>query len=85
MKRKHRQKKRGFDELFDAGKVAVNFSHGVMTKGLSRTIKLPPLDVPGWLGLLIGRIAEFQANSRASVIRQLLVEAIEGRQRRLAA
>lgn len=85
MKKKSKPKKKGFDELFDSGKEAVDFSHGVMTQGLGKTVKLPPMDLPGWLGLLIDRIAEFQANSRASVIRQLLVEAIENRRRRFAA
>lgn len=85
MKKKTKPKKKGFDALFDAGKAAIDFSTGVVTKGLSKTVKLPPLDVPGWLGLMIDRIAEFQANSRASVVRQLLVEAIESRRRRFAA
>jgi hypothetical protein len=85
MKKKNKPKKKGFDELFDTGKVGIDFSGGVVTKGLSKTVKLPPLDVPGWLGLMIDRIAEFQANSRASVVRQLLVEAIESRRRRFAA
>lgn len=85
MKKKSKPKKKGFDELFDTGKVTIDFSGGVATKGLSKTVKLPPLDVPGWLGLMIDRIAEFQANSRSSVVRQLLVEAIESRRRRFAA
>lgn len=84
MKKKDRQKKKGFDEKFDEGEVSINFSSGVMTEGLSKTMKLPPMDVPAWLALEIERMAQFQANSRASVIRQLLVEALEARKRRLA-
>lgn len=84
MKKKDRQKKKGFDEKFDEGEVSINFSSGVMTEGLGKTMKLPPMDVPAWLVLEIERMAQFQANSKASVIRQLLVEAIEARKRRAA-
>lgn len=84
MKKRDKQKKKGFDEKFDEGEVSINFSSGVMTEGLSKTMKLPPMDIPAWLALEIDRMAQFQANSRASVIRQLLVEALEARKRRLA-
>lgn len=84
MKRRDRQKKKGFDERFDAGEETIDFSSGVVTEGLGKTIKLPPMNVPNWLALEIERLAQFQANSRASVVRQLLVEAIEARKHRLA-
>lgn len=84
MKRKSKQEKKGFDKGFDAGDVSVDFSQGVVTEGLSKTIKFPPMDVPAWLAAEIERLAQFQANSKASVVRQLLVEAIEARKRRLA-
>lgn len=84
MKKRDKQKKKGFDEKFDEGEVSINFSSGVLTEGLSKTMKLPPMDIPAWLALEIDRMAQFQANSRASVIRQLLVEALEARKRRLA-
>lgn len=83
MKNKSRPKQKGFDEQFDAGKVVVDFSSGISTEGLSKTIKFPPMEVPSWLAIEIERLAQFQANSRASVVRQLLVEAIEVRQLRL--
>lgn len=83
MKKKNRLKKRGFDERFDAGEESVDFSSGVVTEGLSKTIKLPPMDVPAWLGAEIEHLAQFQANSKASVVRQLLVEAVEARKHRL--
>jgi hypothetical protein len=41
------------------------------------------MDVPAWLALEIERLAQFQANSKASVVRQLLVEALEARRRRI--
>lgn len=84
MKKKNRQKKKGFDERFDAGETAIDFSKGVVTEGLSKTIQLPPMALPAWIALEIEKIARFQANSKASVVRQLLVEALEVRKRRLA-
>lgn len=84
MKKKNKPKKKGFDEQFDAGEVAVDFSKGIVTEGLSKTIKLPPMDIPVWLSVEIERLAAFQANSKASVVRQLLVEALEIRKRKLA-
>ncbi|GEM_PF-2231503 len=84
MKNKSKQKPKGFDERFDQGKETIDFSGGIVTEGLSKTIKLPPMDVPAWLAVEIERLAQFQANSKASIIRQLLVEAVEARNRRLA-
>lgn len=84
MRKKDKQKKKGFDEKFDAGEVSINFSSGVITEGLGKTMKLPPMDIPTWLALEIEKIAQFQSNSKASVVRQLLVDAIEARKRRLA-
>lgn len=81
MKKKSRQKKKDFDEEFDAGKRAVDFSKGVLTEGLSKVVKFPPMNVPAWLALEIGKMAERQANSKAAIIRQLLVEAIEARRK----
>ena len=85
MKKKAKQKQKdskSFDERFDEGEETVDFSSGVMTEGLSKTIKLPPMDVPAWLGAEIEHLARFQANSKASVVRQLLVEAMEARRHR---
>jgi len=79
MKKKNRRETKGFDESF-----AVDFSGGTVTEGLSKTLKIPPMDIPAWLAVEIERLAQFQANSKASVIRQLLVEALEARKRRLA-
>lgn len=84
MKRKNKPKQKDFDEKFDGGEATIDFSSGVVTEGLSKTMKLPPMDVPAWLAVEIEHLAQFQANSKASVIRQLLVEAIEARKRRLA-
>lgn len=84
MKKKRKPSTRDFDERFDAGEVTVDFSSGTLTAGLSKTLKLPPMDVPGWLAIEIERLAQFQANSKASVVRQLLVEAIEARRHRVA-
>lgn len=84
MKKKSTLSKKGFDEKFDAGQTAVDFSKGIVTQGLSKTIKLPPLDIPAWVGAEIERLAQFQANSKASIVRQLLVEGIEARKRRMA-
>ncbi len=79
MKKKNKLKKKGFDERFDEGREVIDFSGGHVTRGLSKTIKLPPLDVPAWIAMEIERLAQFQANSKASVVRQLLVEAVERR------
>lgn len=82
MKNKNKPKKKGFDERFDAGQESIDFSSGILTEGLSKTMKLPPMDVPTWLAIEIEHLAQFQANSKASIIRQLLVEAIESRRHR---
>lgn len=84
MKKKHKPGSKGFDERFDAGEAVIDFSSGTVTEGLSKAVKLPPLDIPTWLATEIERLARFQANSKASVIRQLLVEAIEARKHRFA-
>jgi hypothetical protein len=84
MTKQNRPKKKGFDEKFEGAEEAIDFSKGVVTQGLSKTIKFPPMDLPAWLAAEIERLAAFQANSKASVIRQLLVEALEARKRRLA-
>lgn len=84
MKKKDRHEKKGFDERFDSGEAVIDFSKGIMTEGLGKTLKLPPMDLPAWLAIEIERLAQFQANSKASVVRQLLVEAIEARRRRVA-
>ena len=84
MQKRSKPKRRDFDQAFDEGSVEIDFSTGTITEGLSSTVKLPPTDIPAWLSMEIDRLAKFQANSRASVIRQLLVEAVEARHRRLA-
>lgn len=84
MKSKNKPKKKGFDEQFDQGEAIIDFSSGIVTHGLSKTSKLPPMDVPAWLAMEIERLAQFQANSKASIVRQLLVEAIEARKHRPA-
>ncbi|OGQ06943.1 MAG: hypothetical protein A3G32_07030 [Deltaproteobacteria bacterium RIFCSPLOWO2_12_FULL_40_28] len=45
MKNKNKLKKKGFDERFDQGEETIDFSSGIITHGLSKTIKLPPMDV----------------------------------------
>ncbi|MFH0799463.1 MAG: hypothetical protein V2A66_04695 [Pseudomonadota bacterium] len=75
------QKIEDFDEAFDDGKVSIDFKGGTLTEGISALVKLPPLAVPAWLALEIEAISKIQANSKSSVIRQLLVEAIEGKRR----
>ena len=79
MKKKVKQKGRGFDQKFDDGDVAIDFSKAIATEGLSDLVKLPPITIPGWLAIEIESLAKLQANPRASVIRQLLVEAISKR------
>lgn len=84
MKKKSKQERKGFDERFDAGEEIIDFSSGIVTRGLSHTIKFPPIEIPAWLAGEIDHLSKFQANSKASVVRQLLVEAIEARKRRMA-
>jgi len=84
MKKKTKQGEKGFDERFDTGKAVVDFSSGTVTQGLSKTIKLPPLIVPAWVAAIIEHRAQLEANSKASIVRQLLVEGIEARKRRMA-
>lgn len=81
MKRKDRQKIEDFDRAFDKGEVSIDFRSGVVTEGLSQIVKLPPLSIPAWLSLEIENLSKLQANSKASVVRQLLVEAISARRK----
>lgn len=39
MKKKSKQEKEGFDERFDSGKESIDFSSGIVTEGLSKTLK----------------------------------------------
>ena len=79
MKKKKLQKIGAFDDAFDSGKIGVDFSGGLVTEGLGKLVKVPPMTIPAWLALEIENISKLQANSKASVIRQLLVEAIEAK------
>lgn len=79
MKRKQKQGLKDFDQAFDEGKATIDFKGGVLTEGLSKVVKLPPLTIPAWLALEIENLSKIQANSRASVVRQLLVEAIQSK------
>jgi len=81
MMKRSRQKIEDFDRDFDEGKVAVDFSSGILTHGLSQVVKLPPLNIPAWLALEIEKLSKIQANSKASVVRQLLVEAVEAKRK----
>jgi hypothetical protein len=81
MKRKDKQSIKDFDKDFDTGKVAIDFKTGVITEGLSQVVKLPPMSIPAWLALEIEHLSKIQANSKTSVIRQLLVEAVETRRK----
>ena len=81
MKKKNRQKIEDFDEAFDEGKVLIDFKDSILTEGLSKVVKLPPLNIPAWLALEIENISKIQANSKSSVIRQLLVEAIQAKRK----
>ncbi len=81
MKKKSTPKKPGFDERFDESHEEIDFSKGTRTDGLSKVVKLPPITIPAWLAAEIESLSQLQANSKASVIRQLLVEAIEAKKR----
>lgn len=81
MKRKIKQEARDFDEAFDRGEAAIDFSNGILTEGLSKVVKIPPMNIPFWLAAEIENISKLQANSKSSVIRQLLVEAIQAKKK----
>ena len=74
--KKIRQKNKDFDQAFDEGDVSIDFRSGVRTEGLGKVVKFPPLSIPVWLAVEIEGLSKVQANSRASVVRQLLVEAV---------
>jgi len=80
-KKRDKHKEKDFDERFDQGIEAIDFTKGVLTEGLSRLVKIPPMNIPAWLNFEIEKISKIQANSKASVIRQLLVEAIRAKKR----
>lgn len=81
MMKKSKLKLKDFDEAFDEGRTAIDFAGGILTEGLSKVVTLPPLTVPAWLAVEIENISRVQANSRASVVRQLLVEAIQSKKK----
>lgn len=83
MKKKSKQKIEDFDRAFDSGRITVDFSEGVITNGLSQVVKISHLVIPLWLSAEIEMISKIQANSKSSVLRQLLVEAIEARKRQV--
>lgn len=85
MKKKNKQKNKDFDKEFDNGHAVIDFSGALRTEGLSQVIKLPPLTIPAWLNVEIEKMAKLQANSKSSVIRQLLVEALSLRGQRVHA
>lgn len=79
--KKNKLKIKDFDEAFDKSEVGVDFKHGILTEGLSKVVTIPPITIPAWLALEIEKISKIQANSRAAIIRQLLVEAIQAKQK----
>ena len=81
MKRKSKHELKDFDKAFDKGKIGIDFSKGIITEGLSNIVKLPPLSIPAWLALEIETLSKIQANSKSSVVRQLLVEAIQAKKK----
>lgn len=76
MRKKAKRREEDFDRDFDAGKVSVDFAGAIATPGLSKMVKLPPIDIPAWLAMEIEKLAKLQGNSRSSVIRQLLSLAV---------
>lgn len=78
-KKKSKRKKKDFDEKFDRGEIEIDFSDGNLNDGLSKTKKLPPIVIPAWVSVEIESLSKIQANSKASVVRQLLVEALKNR------
>ncbi|HLG19092.1 MAG TPA: hypothetical protein VI895_04655 [Bdellovibrionota bacterium] len=78
MKKRDKQDLEDFDQAFERGEVSIDFSKGLVTEGLSKMVKLPPIDIPSWLAVEIEKISKLQGNSRSSVIRQLLSAAVEG-------
>ena len=83
MKKKIRLRNKDFDSDFDEGKLVVDFDGAIKTEGLSNVVKLPPMDIPLWIAIEIEAQAKLQANSKASVVRQFLVEAIRAREKEL--
>jgi hypothetical protein len=79
VKKKSKRAEQGFDHEFDEGRAVIDFSRAIPTEGLSQVVKLPPIAIPAWLALEIEGLARLQANSKASVVRQLLVEAVRKR------
>jgi len=77
MTKKNKQKLKDFDSAFDNSEVGIDFSQSVKTKGLSKTVKLPPMDIPGWMSAEIEGLAKMQANSKSSIVRQLLIAGLK--------
>lgn len=81
MQKKNKPSLKDFDQAFDKGKETIDFSRGIVTEGLSQVVKLPPLSIPAWLALEIEKLSKIQANSKAAIVRQLLVEAVQARKK----
>ncbi|MCB9060626.1 MAG: hypothetical protein H6622_03785 [Halobacteriovoraceae bacterium] len=79
MQKNKKQNLKDFDIEFDNGDVEIDFSEGIVNEGLSTTVKLPPISIPTWLAAEIESLSKLQANSKASIVRQLLVEAIKNK------
>ena len=75
--KKNKPKIKDFDEAFDKGEIGINFKEGILTEGLSKVVKIPPMTIPAWVALEIEKLSKIQANSKAAIIRQLLVEAVQ--------
>jgi hypothetical protein len=81
MKKKNKQNKKDFDKNFDNGEEIVDFSDGIITDGLNKVIKIPPMTIPAWLNAELEKLSLLQANPKTAIIRQLLVEALMTRKR----
>ena len=79
--KKNKLKIKDFDEGFDKGEIGIDFKNGILTEGLSKVVKIPPMTIPAWVALEIEKLSKIQANSKTAIIRQLLVEAIQKKQK----
>ena len=77
MTKKNKPKTKDFDTAFDNAETSIDFSQAVKTKGLSKTVKLAPLNIPGWMAAEIDNLSKHQANPRSTVIRQLLTAGLK--------
>ena len=60
--KKNKLKIKDFDEDFDKGEIGIDFKNGILTEGLSKVVKIPPMTIPAWVALEIEKLSKIHDN-----------------------